>query len=125
MKDEFDAAQKQADDKKAMEDFKRKIDATKQWVALKAKDLETLTFIRAKLGELYDKMLENQMRMNQNDMQKMRAHVVCILFASLPEYMHKARSTQTEARTRRTPTKNVPIANRNSMNLFRRTRRLL
>lgn len=48
MKDEFDAAQKQADDKKAMEDFKRKIDATKQWVALKAKDLETLTFIFAR-----------------------------------------------------------------------------
>ena len=96
MKDEFDAAQKQADDKKAMEDFKRKIDATKQWVALKAKDLETLTFIRAKLGELYDKMLENQMRMNQNDMQKMRAHVVCILFASLPEYMHKAAKKYTD-----------------------------
>ena len=79
-----------------MEDFKRKIDATKQWVALKAKDLETLTFIRAKLGELYDKMLENQMRMNQNDMQKMRAHVVCILFASLPEYMHKAAKKYTD-----------------------------
>ena len=79
-----------------MEDFKRKTDATKQWVALKAKDLETLTFIRAKLGELYDKMLENQMRMNQNDMQKMRAHVVCILFASLPEYMHKAAKKYTD-----------------------------
>ena len=79
-----------------MEDFKRKIDATKQWVALKAKDLETLTFIRAKLGELYDKMLENQMHRNQNDMQKMRAHVVCILFASLPEYMHKAAKKYTD-----------------------------
>ena len=41
-------------------------------------------------------MLENQMRMNQNDMQKMRAHVVCILFASLPEYMHKAAKKYTD-----------------------------
>ena len=34
--------------------------------------------------------------MNQNDMQKMRAHVVCILFASLPEYMHKAAKKYTD-----------------------------
>ena len=90
LKEEFDLAQKQADDKKAMDDFKRKIEATKQWVALKAQELETLHFISVKLGELHDKMLENQMCMNQNDMLKMRAHVVCVLHAHLPEYMHKA-----------------------------------
>ena len=90
MKEEFDQAQKHADDKKAMDDFKRKIEATKQWVAFKAKELEAMTFISAKLGELYDKMLESQMRMKQNDMYKVRAHVVSILYAQMPEYMHKA-----------------------------------
>ncbi|CAE7558571.1 unnamed protein product [Symbiodinium natans] len=82
--------QHKSDDQKAMEDFKRKIEASKQWVSLKAKDLDTMNFISTKLGELYDKLLENQMRVDKNDMQKMRAHVVCVLHAQLPEHMHKA-----------------------------------
>ena len=49
-----------------------------------------MNFISTKLGELYDKLLENQMRVDKNDMQKMRAHVVCVLHAQLPEHMHKA-----------------------------------
>lgn len=90
IKEQYDGLQSEADKLEAQADFKRGIEANQAWVQKKSTELEDGAFIKAKLEELYERLLELTQRFTREQLDSLRRHVVYSLLAKLPALKSKA-----------------------------------